>query len=105
MSSSPEGPCRQILKACSQFPATSLGERAGEMRWSILEIGIWSPSAAENPELTLLLDSRVFFGGGQWGRLTCILLRPPEERRKLGLTTELTTCFDWRGTEANNKWE
>lgn len=63
MSSSPEGPCRQILKACSQFPATSLGERAGEMRWSILEIGIWSPSAAENPELTLLLDSRVFFGG------------------------------------------
>lgn len=30
------------------------------MGWSILEIGVWSPSAAENPELTLLLDSRTW---------------------------------------------
>lgn len=34
------------------------------MRRSVLEIGVWSPSAAENPELTLLLDSLLGEGSG-----------------------------------------
>lgn len=73
------------------------------MRRSILEIGVWSPGAASNPELTLLLGSR--WRGAKGGVLLHtvhgLLNKAPP---KLGLTIELTTCIDWRGTEADNKW-
>lgn len=63
------------------------------MGWSILEIGVWSPSAAENPELTLLLDSRP--GGVKGGSLLHTVHEPLKGHlQSWDLTTELTTCVD-----------